>query len=155
MSERGRDEHPMIFISSSAEDWRAKYPGLTPIIAQCSACGLALVTDRPFVERGYAGLAVGACSCGRNENLADVRVTTSSETNARWRSKLEMGVEEAAAEQETATDDKREGQEMGDLMDIEIARMKSRHKALMRRMVLRLAIALLLGAAFVYLCGKL
>jgi len=51
--------------------------------------------------------------------------------------------------------DKREGGEMSDLMDIEIARMKSRRNALMRWFIPRLALALLFGAALVYLNGKL
>jgi len=51
--------------------------------------------------------------------------------------------------------DKSDWEEMSDLMKIEIARMKSRRKALMLWFIPRLALALLFGAAVVYLNGKL
>lgn len=74
----------MIFVEYSLDEWIDKNPGLAPIKIRCSNCSSMLTTNRPFIERGYAGLCPGGCACGKNENRGDVRITTSSDTYERW-----------------------------------------------------------------------
>ncbi len=74
----------MVFLNCSADELIQRYPGLRKATAICSACGAELELNRPFREKGYAGLLVEQCACGANENMADVRVTTEVFSKAFW-----------------------------------------------------------------------
>jgi hypothetical protein len=74
----------MIFVDKSLEEWLKRYPGLKPFNVNCTECGKGLSVNRPFVEKGYAGIAVEECSCGKNRNRANCRVTTSPKTYSKW-----------------------------------------------------------------------
>lgn len=75
----------MIYIAATVEEWKEKYPGLKPYVANCSACREIIPVDRPFIENGYAGFAIRECPCGKNENKANVTVTTNEKTRSRWK----------------------------------------------------------------------
>lgn len=79
----------MFFVTQTLSDWLKLHPSLEPIVVRCSNCGFDLRTTVPFIERGYVGLMVQECMCGKNENKADVRVTTSEESYRRWKTAID------------------------------------------------------------------
>lgn len=79
----------MIFVEVSCEEWTKRYPDLIIHERSCPACGARIVTNIPFIERGYTGLTSKACSCGKYDGISAVRITTSNETHARWMSVIE------------------------------------------------------------------
>lgn len=79
----------MIFVDYSLSDWLEKYPDLKVLKLECDSCGNVMVADKPFVEKGYAGITSGPCKCGKNKHICVSKVTTSMDSHNHWMSLIE------------------------------------------------------------------
>lgn len=76
----------MIFVTYHANAWIQKHPGLKMLSLKCDNCGREIVANKPFVEKGYAGLAAEDCTCGKNHHTCVSKVTTTKDSYHRWSS---------------------------------------------------------------------
>ncbi len=53
----------MIFPDVTLEEWLKKYPGLDIVKERCSVCRKKIITNKPFVDQHWVGLAA-ICECG-------------------------------------------------------------------------------------------
>lgn len=74
----------MIFPQVSLQDWLQKHPDLKINKLNCDACGKEMIANKPFIEKGYAGLIAEKCSCGNNRHTCMSMVTTSKEAYDHW-----------------------------------------------------------------------
>ncbi len=74
----------MIFIDKPLHEWLLKHPSLEVIKLACDSCGQDLITNKPFIEKGYAGIIAENCTCGRNSHTCISKVTTSPESYNFW-----------------------------------------------------------------------
>ena len=74
----------MIFVEYKLSEWLEKYPNLEILKLECDSCGKELITDKPFIEKGYAGLMTDKCPCGKNRHTCQSKVTTSIESYNYW-----------------------------------------------------------------------
>jgi hypothetical protein len=80
----------VIFVDKTTEEWVLKYPELKVITKACDSCGKLIIANKPFLEKGYAGLYGGKCPCGKNRFTAMSMVTTSDESADSWRDCLNI-----------------------------------------------------------------
>lgn len=79
----------MIFVDCNTNEWLQKHPGLQILKIDCDACGRNLEANKPFIEKGYAGLSCAPCICGNNKHTCVSKVTTSRDAYNRWMSLVE------------------------------------------------------------------
>jgi transcription elongation factor Elf1 len=78
----------MIFVDYSLLEWLEKYPNLEILKLNCDSCGKELISDKPFVEKGYVGLISNKCICGKNKHICISKITNSKDTYDYWSKKL-------------------------------------------------------------------
>lgn len=76
----------MIFVNSDLSAWLKKHPGLQVLKLNCDSCNKQMVSNKPFVEKGYVGLISEPCSCGKNKHVCVSKLTTSIDSFNHWMS---------------------------------------------------------------------
>lgn len=75
----------MIFVLDvTVDEWINKHPSLDIKSISCSACKATLTTTRPFITKGYIGLATPVCSCGSKLSRAEVAIPRTATEKKEW-----------------------------------------------------------------------
>jgi len=74
----------LIFPDISPDEWNKKYPTLKILKTTCEGCYKTLLSNKPFITKGYAGFTAELCECGGTRSIAESVVTTTQDEFYKW-----------------------------------------------------------------------